>query len=233
MRRDALVREPASAPPAPALVEAADAVTRLLAGWDEGLAAASLDPDGLRSSWLGHLREDFSAIAERLGACSREGSVSSEEPTRGRFRLACARGALELELLLTPAVPARVQAVHVREERPPGERLDGVAQGLARALASWDDAAAALFDPSLDLRRLKNALEGLGLEHGRCSLDRPLWSDGQNEARYRFACSEAPLELGFRLDPNGSSIVRLTSNPVSATLGAGAPLCSDERVLSE
>lgn len=233
MLRSAGVLEPAPAPPVPALVEAADALTRLLGRWDEPLAAASLDPHGLRSMWLGRLREDFAALTVKLGACTREGPVSSEEPSRGRFRLACARGALELELLLTPAVPARVQAVHVREELPPGERLAALARGLVRALGGWDDAAVSLFEPGIDLRRLRNALERLGLEHGRCSLDRALWSDGESEARYRLSCADAPLVLGFRIDPSSGKIAHLTSEPVASPERRNATLCSNERVLTD
>jgi CubicO group peptidase (beta-lactamase class C family) len=233
MLRSAGVLESAPSPPAPALVEAADALTRLLARWDEPLAAASLDPHALRSMWLGRLREDFAALDAKLGACSREGPVSSDEPSRGRFRLACARGALQLELLLTPAVPPRVQAVHVREEMPPGERLDDVARGLVRALDGWDDTTAALFEPGLDLRRPRNALERLGLEHGRCNVDRVIWSDGESEARYRLDCAEVPLELGFRVDPGSGKVTRVTSNAVSSSALGGATLCSDERVLTD
>jgi len=233
MLRAAEVLEPAPAPPAPALVEAADTLTRLLARWDEPLAAASLDPHGLSSAWLGHLQDDFAGLGAKLGACTREGPVRSDQPSRGRFRLACARGALELEVLLTPTVPSRVQAVHVHEEQPPGERLEALARGLVRALGGWDDAAAALFDPTLDLRRLKNGLERLGLEHGRCNLDRALWSDGESEARYRLTCSEAPLALEFRIDPSSGKIARLTSNPVSSAEREETTLCSDERVLTD
>lgn len=233
MLRSAGVLERAPAEPAPALLEAADALTRLLNGWNDPLAAASLDPHGLRSMWLGGLREDFAALAAKLGACSRAGPMSSEEPSRGRFRLACARGALRLEVLLTPTLPARVQAVHVREELPPGQRLEAVASGLVRALGSWDPAAASLFEPGIDLRRLKNALERVSLEHGRCELDRSLWSDGQSEARYRLTCAEAPLELELRIDLGSGKITRLTSTPVASPVLGDATLCSNERVLTE
>jgi CubicO group peptidase (beta-lactamase class C family) len=231
--REAGVLERASAPPAPDLEQAADALTRLLGHWDEALAAASLDPHGLRSSWLAPLRGEFAERAQRFGACSRQGPVSSEQPSSGRFRLACERGALELELLLTPALPARVQAVHVREELPPSQQLDGVARGLARALSGWDEAAAALFEPGLDVRRVKNALEGLGLAHGRCEVERALWSDGASEARYRLSCSGAELVLGVRIEPRSGKVTRLTSGSARWEAGGRAPLCSEERVLSE
>ena len=233
MLRSADVLEAAPAPPAPELLTAADALTRLLARWDEPLAAASLDPHGLRSMWLGRLRDDFAALSAKLGACTRSGSVASDEPSRGRFRLACARGALELELWLTPTLPARVQAAHVREELPPGPRLEAVAGGLVRALGGWDEAAVSLFEPGLDLRRLKNALERVGLEHGRCSLERALWSDGESEARYRLACLQAPLELGFRIDATSGKITRVTTNSGSSPALGDATLCSNERVLTE
>lgn len=230
MLREAGVLERASAPAAPALVEAADAVTRLLARWDDALAARSLDPQGLRSFWLGHLQRDFEALARAHGTCEREGPLRSEQPTSARLRLACTRGAIELELLLTPAQPARVQAVHVHEELPPGERLDAVARGLARALGGWDDAAALLFEPSLDARRLKHAFEGLGLELGNCELGRALGSDGANEARYRLECGAGAIELGFRIDAGSGKVTRVTSRP---TVSGDVGTCSDESVLAE
>jgi len=232
MLREAGVLDQAHPAPAPALEAAALALTRLLSRWDDALAAASIDPHGLASSWLGHLRGDFEALAAAHGACEREGALRSEEPSSARLRLGCERGALEVELLLTPALPARIQAVHVREEFPPGERLEGVARGLVRALGTWDEAAPALFAPSLDVRRLKNAFEGLGLEHGSCSLERPLTSDGRAEARYRLACADGPRELGFRVD-DGGLVTRVAHGPASPGAPARAALCTDEHVLGE
>jgi hypothetical protein len=110
--------------PSPALVEAREAVSRLIAAWDdrwaESLAAENLFLDESTERRRSRLEE----LRRQHGACRPEGPFEVENALRGRWNMSCERGGLRVAITLAPTMPPRVQMLAVRPLAP-GERPAG------------------------------------------------------------------------------------------------------------
>ena len=105
-------RQPA---PSPALTDARDAVSRLVAHWDDRLA----DSIAAQNLFLDQSKERRRAEIERVratvGACTPgRGFDSVENALRGVWTMSCERGKLEVAITLAPTMPPKVQFLSVR-----------------------------------------------------------------------------------------------------------------------
>ncbi len=105
-------RQPA---PSPALTDARDKVSRLVASWDDRLA----DSIAAENLFLDQTKERRRAEIERLrgtvGACvPGSGFDTVENALRGSWTLNCERGKLEVAITLAPTMPPKVQFLSVR-----------------------------------------------------------------------------------------------------------------------
>lgn len=110
--------QPRMARPSPDLIRAREAVSRLVNAWDDALADSVaavnlfLDEDKARR------RAGIAALREGLGACVMADPFLVENALRGRWRLQCEGGALEVAITLAPTMPPRVQYLNVRRVDP-------------------------------------------------------------------------------------------------------------------
>jgi hypothetical protein len=58
--------------------------------------------------------------------------------------------------------------------------------------------------------KARKTLARLTVEHGTCSIERPLASDGRATATFRLQCAEGPVELTFAVEPKNGKVVELT-----------------------
>jgi CubicO group peptidase (beta-lactamase class C family) len=105
--------------PSPALIEARDAVSRLVTNWDDRLA----DQIAAENLFLDQSKDRRRAGLERLrrehGTCSpAPGFDVVENALRGRWTMTCERGALQVSITLAPTMPPRVQFLSVRPAAP-------------------------------------------------------------------------------------------------------------------
>ena len=121
--RDALLRTGglvARAPqPAPVLLARQEQVTRLVQAWSTPLA----DSIAAMNLYLDESAPRRAAAIATLrtaagGNCRAAGSMLAENALRGRWRMQCARGALEIGITLAPTEPAGVQEFTVRAVAP-------------------------------------------------------------------------------------------------------------------
>jgi len=101
--------------PSPALTDARDKVSRLVASWDDHLA----DSIAAENLFLDQTKERRRAEIERLrgtvGACvPGSGFDTVENALRGSWILNCERGKLEVAITLAPTMPPKVQYLSVR-----------------------------------------------------------------------------------------------------------------------
>ncbi len=201
-------------PPAatePALADARDTVGRLLDKWEVALVDRTFDRASLKFPWLANLREDFARLTREHGRCSSEGAIRQHNRSQGGWRLRCERGAIEFTMSLTPSTPSRIQNIEWKQEFVPDERLQGAARRLTAAMRRWDETTTAdLFDDSLDHGKARKVLGRLAIDHGTCEIDRPLSSDGRGRAEFRLRCSEAPLDLSFRIHDKTGRVTEMT-----------------------
>ncbi len=105
--------------PAPALVSAVEAVNGLLAHWDERAADAIFEGSFYLDVPKAKTRADFEALQAEHGACKPEGEIDAENALRGKWRLLCERGWIDLSLTLAPTLPPRIQALTKEGGLPP------------------------------------------------------------------------------------------------------------------
>ena len=101
--------------PSPALTAARDAVSKLVARWDdrlaEGLAADNLFLDRTKE----RRRAEIDALRASVGAYTpASGFDSVENALRGQWTMNCERGKLQVAITLAPTMPPRIQYLEVR-----------------------------------------------------------------------------------------------------------------------
>jgi hypothetical protein len=99
--------------PSAALVAARDRVSRLVISWSDALADSVaamnlfLDEDKPRR------RRALESVRARTGACRNDGPFAVENALRGRWRMRCERGAIDVAITLAPTIPPGVQYLDV------------------------------------------------------------------------------------------------------------------------
>ena len=116
--------QPREFQPAPAFVEAQQAVSRLVSeGWNDRVADSMAAMNLFLDSDRVHRRASLEALHGEVGrGCRlRPGSTRLENPLRGSWLLDCERGTLQASLTLAPTVPAKVQYLDWKRVPAAGE----------------------------------------------------------------------------------------------------------------
>jgi hypothetical protein len=100
------------------LIEMRDAVTRLIDGWDDGLADRIAAENLFLDQSKERRRHAIEALRGKVGACRPEGAFDVENALRGQWNLSCERGTLRAAITLAPTMPPLVQYLSVREVQP-------------------------------------------------------------------------------------------------------------------
>ena len=101
--------------PAPALVDARDAVSSLIVKWDDAaadeMAAMNLFLDRSKD----RRRKEIEALRDEVGVCAAPASFDAVENwLRGQWTMKCERADLRVSITLAPTMPPRVQHLEVR-----------------------------------------------------------------------------------------------------------------------
>jgi len=206
----------------PALVATETAIPKLLEAWDPAAFERTFDPASAKYSWNKNLRENFAKLARDHGRCRRDGKLEVYGPLHGSFRVACERGAITFDVLLSPATPPRIQNADITEELAPDERTERAARMLAAAMGGADDSDAAstdVFAPTVNHAQMKKILRRLALAHGPCSIERgwlqiyrgPL--EVERNAQYALRCGNGPLQLTFDIDEKTGRVTSFSAHP--------------------
>ncbi|MCG6927790.1 MAG: beta-lactamase family protein [Acidobacteria bacterium] len=190
--------------PAPALEQAREDVSRLVADWDDSLADRILADNVFLDRPREVRRKEIEELHARHGECRDTGSIEARNPLRGGWRMACDRGHLRVDVTLAPTSPPRVQSLSVRGALPLGEPLSTLAAHLAALTkeATAQDLGLPL-GPGLDTATLRARVQAAASRWGGCRLDEVLEGDGTTHARLRLVCAQGDLEAALRLDGDG------------------------------
>jgi hypothetical protein len=188
-------RQPA---PSPALVRVSEAVAQLLADWQDdrarALAAVNLfldTPLEERKSAINRMRAD-------LGSC-RRGPIEAENALRGKFRLDCDHGWLNVEVTLAPVNPPKVQHLAVTAGKPASSELRQAAEALISAMSTGAIRGVRLA-PAVNQRDLTAMLHGWRNHYGSCRLGEAVEGDGYSNAKFRVSCDRGPLDMTLSMN---------------------------------
>jgi CubicO group peptidase (beta-lactamase class C family) len=116
---------PRTPQPSTALINARDAVSRLVAQWDDRLADEIAAENLFLDQSKERRRADFARLHETVGACTPgSGFDFVENALRGRWTVSCDRGKLEVSITLAPTMPPKVQYLSVRPAPATPPRVD-------------------------------------------------------------------------------------------------------------
>jgi CubicO group peptidase (beta-lactamase class C family) len=110
--------EPRQWPVSPALVETRAAILKLWNHWDDAALEAIAADNLLLDSSAPARHKAIKQKQSELGAC-RAGEVQPENWLRGKFRMDCDHGSVDVSFTLAPTNPPKVQYLRLESPRPP------------------------------------------------------------------------------------------------------------------
>jgi len=111
--------QPRQPRPSPALVQARDAVSRLIVGWDDQLADAIAADNFFLDRSRERRRADLQNVRATYGACTPgNGFDVVENALRGQWTMTCERGKITASITLAPTMPPKVQFLALRPAAP-------------------------------------------------------------------------------------------------------------------
>jgi serine-type D-Ala-D-Ala carboxypeptidase/endopeptidase len=186
--------------PAPALEAARDAVERLLASWDDDLAAATFSMNVDMDQPMEHRRAAIERLRETHGALRRSDEPPvSDTPLHAAWWLEgeTGRGRVKVEITLDPQPVPKVQWFELTSVPEPDPRLRGAAEALV-ASANGETTEPPMSD-ALDRAALERDLVLVRTVFGAVKLGAPIAS-GASSVTYRVTAERGVLDLALTMD---------------------------------
>ena len=126
---------------------------------------------------------------------------------RGKFRIDCDAGWLNVALTLAPLSPPRVQFLEVTGGKTPSKALRQSAEAVTGAISVGPrDLRLA---SKMNRHDLSAILEATRLVYGSCRLGEAIAGDGAAKSSFALACDRGPLEMSLSLEESRISSVAL------------------------
>jgi CubicO group peptidase (beta-lactamase class C family) len=186
--------------PSPSLLSAQEDVSQLILKWDDALAkrlAADnlfLDiPEDIRAArWRG--------LATTHGACRPASGIDAENALRGKWRMTCDRGWLDINITLAPTNPPRVQLLNVQSTLPPDAEMTKAIESIAKLIGGSDaQALETLAAPGLDVEKVRRQLASMS-SWGACKAGETIGGDGSRNSAVRLTCERGTVAARLSLD---------------------------------
>ena len=203
----------------PATQAARSAVERLLDAWDDDLAAGLFAMNVALDEDLAARRAAIERLREVHGSLRPDPDVpaTSLSPAHLSWWLRGDRGRVEVEILLNPERPPRVQTLTITSVPQPPDALAAIVESVVTALNGPDPrwpAGRTLAD-SVDRDQLERDLRASAAIYGPFVLDRPIAGDGTTAATWRLAGDRGSLTLTLELDGPYGALKRVALAPVT------------------
>jgi hypothetical protein len=196
--------KPRELPPSPALVSTRDAILRLWRNWDDREAGAIAANNLFLDTPADVRHRGIDKLKVEMGECKPAGEIQPENLLRGKFRLSCEHGFVDVAFTLAPTMPPKLQYLNFAATKSLDANLKMAADGLASLIgAPSDERLTALAAPSLDAAAVRRAVEAARPFYGSCHVGETVGGDGKSHARVRLDCDRAPLDLAFAIDEQG------------------------------
>lgn len=189
------------APTAP-LLAAQAALAQLYENWDDSVMTGIATASFFQDSPLDKRRQQFTDLRRRFGKCRQITPVEPENALRGRWRMVCRGGYLELFATLAPTVPPQLQYLQITAARSLNPAFKRTTAQVIRLINQWDETLApAVFDRSLKRAALRSQFEALRVQYGRLRLGEVLEGDGSTTARLRLTGKNGQVDMKLTLNP--------------------------------
>ncbi len=195
---------PRAVPPSPALLSARDGVLRLMERWDDAVAAEIAAGNLFLDESVEARRKRLAELRSVHGACRADGDVQVRSALRGRWRMACERGFLEVSIWLAPTQPPKVQVWEITSNLPAPEPLRASLAKLVALGGAWDQVSAeALLAPSADRGKVRATLQALARDYGACRVGESIDDGGEEKPRVLLTCARGALLVDVAAESDG------------------------------
>ncbi|MDQ5846083.1 MAG: beta-lactamase family protein [Acidobacteriota bacterium] len=205
--------QPRVVQPSRALLAAQKDVSQLIIKWDDELATRIAADNLFLDETLARRATRMRELTVRHGACSPATTIDAENALRGRWRMPCERGWLDVFITLAPTMPPRVQFINVQSTLPPDERMAKALGSVMRLVNGWDEKTAeGLTAPGLDIERMRRQTSAASL-WGTCKLGEALGGDGKRDSAVKLICQRGNLLARLSLDAETNRVKSLDLIP--------------------
>jgi CubicO group peptidase (beta-lactamase class C family) len=193
--------QPRVVQPSPALLDAQKDVSQLITKWDDALALR-IAADNF---FLDESKERRAARMRELntihGDCRQGARIDAENALRGKWRMPCERGWLDVGITLAPTMPPRVQLLNVQSVLPPGEEMRQTIDNVLRLLNKWDEKqATSIAAAGLDVERMRRQVQAAA-SWSMCRAGEAVSGDGTRDSVVKLSCDRGTLLARFVVDP--------------------------------
>jgi CubicO group peptidase (beta-lactamase class C family) len=199
--------------PSPALLSAQKDVSQLITKWDDSLArriaADNLFLDVAADVRAGRWRE----LATTHGACRPGGAIEPENALRGRWRMNCERGWLDVNITLAPTSPPRVQLINVQSILPPDAGMTTAIESVVKVIGGRNaKALESLAAPDLDVEKVRRQISAIA-SWGVCKAGDVAGGDGSRSSTVRLICERGTVAARLSVDPATHRLTNLDLAP--------------------
>lgn len=193
--------QPRIVQPSRALLTAQKDVSQLVIKWDDALATRIAADNLFLDETLVRRAARMKELNARHGACSPATTIDAENALRGRWRMPCERGWLDVSITLAPTMPPRVQFINMQSTLPPDEGMTKALGSVMRLMNGWDEKTAeTLSAPGSDMERVRRQISAASL-WGTCKLGEAVGGDGKRDSAVKLLCQRGNLLARVSLDP--------------------------------
>jgi hypothetical protein len=131
--------KPRELPPSPAFESTHDAIERLWRHWDEGDAGSMAANNLCLDTPSDVRRREIEKLKTEMGECKPAVEIYPENLLRGKFRIPCASGFVDVAFTLPPTMAPKVQHLSFAATKSLDANMKAVAEGLASKIGSPPD----------------------------------------------------------------------------------------------
>lgn len=198
--------QPRVVQPSQVLLAAQKDVSQLVIKWDDPLAsriaADNLFLDETASRRAARIRE----LNAKHGVCTPATTIDAENALRGRWRMPCERGWLDVNITLAPTMPPLVQFINVQSILPPDAGMTKTFDAIMKLMSAWDAKTAETFAaPGFDLEKLRRQISASS-DWGTCKLGETISGDGKRESAVKLTCERGNLLARISVDPETNRV---------------------------
>ncbi len=202
---------------------ARESIERLIASWDDDLAAELFAMNVELDEPMASRKAVLERIRERHGQLSPDPALAGHSLS-GFHRVWWLRGALggrvRVEILLTPEATPRVQTFAITSVPEPPRALAHAATELVATINAAaqpggpDWPANVAIGPDVDLAAVRRQLRAAEARFGPLEVGPVIDGDGEHKATYRLHGPRGHLELALTYDPGASCVAAISLVPV-------------------
>jgi CubicO group peptidase (beta-lactamase class C family) len=190
------------------LLSLQDALTRLYNQWDDNLVRSIATETFFQDMPLEKRRQQFETLRASFGRCTSVTPLEPENALRGRWRMKCRAGHIELFATMSPTVPPKLQYLEVTPAQSLTPVFRKIAAQMVRLINQWDDeTASALLDRKMKRGAIRAQLDALRVLYGRLRLGDVLEGDGATDARVRLLGKQGLVDMRLKINPKTGKVL--------------------------